>query len=93
MTALDAEELSDLKNRLIPYLEQTSSRHGVDMLFFMLTNIVEESTELIFYGENSASIVERAFHIELEDEHSCQLEEVVSRKKQVIPALVTAVQK
>lgn len=93
VTALDAEELSDLKNRLIPYLEQTSSRHGVDMLFFMLTNIVEESTELIFYGENSASIVERAFHIELEDEHSCQLEEVVSRKKQVIPALVTAVQK
>lgn len=92
VNALDGEELADIKERMAPYLEETFSHHGVSMLFFMLTNIIEEKTELLFYGENVNSIVEKAFHIETDDGNACILEDVVSRKKQVIPALVVALQ-
>ena len=92
VNALDGDELVEIKERLIPYLESTFSNHGVSMLFFMLTNIIEEKTELIFYGENVETVVEKAFSLpnKLDGENSCMLEDVVSRKKQVIPALVVA---
>ncbi len=94
VNALDGDELVEIKERLIPYLESTFSNHGVSMLFFMLTNIIEEKTELIFYGENVETVVEKAFSLpnKLDGENSCMLEDVVSRKKQVIPALVVALQ-
>ncbi len=92
VTGLDGDELQEIKERLVPYLEETFHHHGVSMLFFMLTNIIEEKTELLFYGENVTTVVEKAFHLELDDEKQCVLDDVVSRKKQVIPALVMALQ-
>lgn len=92
VTGLDGDELQEIKERLMPYLEETFHHHGVSMLFFMLTNIIEEKTELLFYGENVTTVVEKAFHLELDDEKQCILDDVVSRKKQVIPALVMALQ-
>ena len=55
----------------------------------MMTNIIDETTELIYYGEGSEEMAEIAFHKKPED-GSFILPGVVSRKKQLIPAMMEA---
>jgi manganese-dependent inorganic pyrophosphatase len=57
----------------------------------MLTSILEESTELIYYGEKAREIAQDAFEVE-GDENSMYLKGIMSRKKQVVPALIEAIQ-
>ena len=63
---------------------------GVDMLFFMLTNIFTEDTELLYYGKDSDKILAKAFKLDEVKDGSILLEDVVSRKKQVIPSIMNA---
>ena len=60
---------------------------GLDMVFFMLTNIVEQSTELLCSGGNARETVMDAFELS-EDTEDIILNGVVSRKKQLIPAIL-----
>jgi len=88
-TFMNAEELKIVGARLSEYLEHDKNRKDVDMLFIMLTNIIEESTTLLFYGEGAKEVAECAMGKKAED-GSLLLEGVVSRKKQLVPALMTA---
>jgi manganese-dependent inorganic pyrophosphatase len=88
---MGSEELENIKQKLLPYLEKAFLEHGVDMIFFMLTNIMEESTELLYRGNNAKEVLESAFHLP-EKEDRILLRGVVSRKKQLIPALMGALQ-
>ena len=64
------------------------------MLFFMLTNILSESTMLLCVGQGAVQLVGEAFHIALEEstgqEGAVALPGVVSRKKQLVPSLMLA---
>lgn len=91
ISSMDAEELKEIKERLLPFMVSEYGRHGVTRVYFMLTNIIEESTELLYYGEGSEDMVKYAFHKEPEN-GTFHLEGVVSRKKQLIPALMEAAQ-
>ncbi len=91
ISSMNPEELSTLKEKLLPFMESECGRHGISQVFFMLTSIMEESTELLHYGENSGQIIEKAFHIQKEAD-TYILRGVVSRKKQLIPALMEAFQ-
>lgn len=62
----------------------------MDMLCFMLTNIVEESTELLCYGKDAADVIEEAFHQKLVNNEAV-LPGVVSRKKQLVPSFMMAI--
>ena len=93
ITSVNADELTEIKKELLPYMEKALGSHGESMLFFMLTDIINESTELLFYGGDSKNVVSEAFHKEpQEGEQSVILPGVVSRKKQLIPALMEAAQ-
>ncbi len=61
------------------------------MVYFMLTNIVEESTELLCYGKQAKERVIEAFDLP-EDTENIHLTGVVSRKKQLIPTFVISLQ-
>ena len=91
INSMHAEELSELKERLLPYLEKAAYKHRLDMVFFMLTNIVEESTELLCYGKRAREQVIEAFDLPT-DTRDIHLEGVVSRKKQLIPTFVISLQ-
>lgn len=91
ISSMDAEELEDIEERLIPFIRNECGRHGIPIIYFMLTNIMEESTDLIYYGEKSEELAATAFHIEPENQ-IYHLPGVVSRKKQLIPALMEAAQ-
>ena len=91
ISSMDSDELIEIKERLIPFMVSECGRHGVSRVFFMLTNIIEESTELLYYGEGSEEMASTAFHMEPKD-GVFDLKGVVSRKKQLIPALMEAAQ-
>ena len=91
ISSMDSDELAEIKERLIPFMVSECGRHGVTRVFFMLTNIIEESTELLYYGEGSEEMARIAFHMEPKD-GVFDLKGVVSRKKQLIPALMEAAQ-
>lgn len=94
ISSLNEEELENLKQRLIPYLKKAHAEHGVDMMFFMLTNILTETTQLLCEGSGAENLIAGAFHV---DERQAErgsgvveLPGVVSRKKQLIPAIMMA---
>ncbi len=91
ITAMTDEELEEIKAVLLPYMEESLQKYGVEMLFFMLTNILEESTNLIFVGEKAKDTIRSAFGKE-PGENSVILEGVVSRKKQLIPPMMAIFQ-
>lgn len=95
ISSLNADELADLKERMQAYLKDAHAEHKVDMLFFMLTNILTESTELLCEGNGAENLIRAAFHLDTEDGATpvgsrIELPGVVSRKKQLIPAIMIA---
>ncbi len=97
ISSLNGQELLKLKDRMIPFMKELRAAHGVNMIFFMLTNILTESTTLLCDGPNSVEAVREAFHQDSEDEVTpaggiVELPGVVSRKKQLIPTILTVLQ-
>lgn len=91
INSMHAEELEEIKEIIQPYLDRAALRQKLDMVFFMLTNIVEESTELLCYGKGAKEQVIEAFDLPA-DVEEIRLKGVVSRKKQLIPTFVVSLQ-
>lgn len=99
ITSLNGGELDKLKGRMEAFMEKALENNGLDMIFFMLTNILTETTDLICEGQGALQLAGKAFHqdIELLEEEGLKepvlrLPGVVSRKKQLIPELMLAEQ-
>lgn len=97
ISSLNADELTKLRERMLPYLKNAHKEHGVDMMFFMLTNILTESTQLLCEGTGAETLILNAFRLDSEEMDSAPEEDsivelpgVVSRKKQLIPAIMVA---
>ena len=91
VNSMSAEELKEIKEKVLPHLEKARKNHSLNMIFFMLTNIITESSELLCTGPEAREKAISAFDLrtEMDDLH---LKGVVSRKKQLVPALVEALQ-
>ena len=99
ITSLNAVELKDLKKRMSEYTEKEREQHEIDMMFFMLTNILTESTDLICTGQGAEQLITTAVHVRDEDVENVsaqtgivKLPGVVSRKKQLAPQIMMALQ-
>ncbi len=91
INSMNSIELKEIQEKLVPYLEEVFPSLGVSMAFVMLTNIVKESTELLCFGEKSKEVVKEAFQLH-GDMNRIILKGLVSRKKQLIPSLVSVLQ-
>ncbi len=80
------------KRMMQPHLEQVLSREDVDEIFYLVTNIVTQSSEVLYAGPRSAELLERSFGHTVKPGEPLLLEGVVSRKKQFIPALINTLQ-
>lgn len=87
INSLDAEEQADIREKLIVYLDKAYNEHGLDIIYFMLTNIIAESTEVVAKGMEAKEILEEAFDVKMTD-GTAVLQGVVSRKKQFVPSLM-----
>ena len=68
-------------------LPEMPARSGVDMVFYMATSVPQQGSKLLFAGQDSADIVQQAFGTAPEEDGSVWLSGIVSRKKQLIPAI------
>ena len=95
ISSLNEDELTELSSKLLPYIKKIYDESSEDMMFFMLTNILEESTKLLCVGNKAAAMATGAFTADIasgESEDIVRLSGVVSRKKQLVPALSVAAQ-
>lgn len=92
ISSMDEDDLKMIREKLTPVLKTESEKQRVPKVYFMLTNILEESTELIYYGQDSEQLIAVAFSMEPEN-GAFRLPGVVSRKKQLIPAMMKAAQR
>lgn len=81
------EDMKELGLRIFAYMESEYSSANIDMMGLLITDVSSESSELLFLGDNSKSIVESAFG-KVADKNKVFLEGVVSRKKQIVPQLL-----
>lgn len=91
LSAMTQEELEQVRDKLLPYLRDVLVERKIGMVFVMLTNIIEETTYLICAGEKADDLVEKAYHVHKEGDYHV-LKGVVSRKKQLIPMFMSAMQ-
>lgn len=91
VNSMSGEELTELKKIVEPHLEKARHTHGLNMIFFMLTNILTESSELLCCGPEAREKILGAYDLP-EDTDTIMLKGVVSRKKQLVPTLVGALQ-
>ena len=91
LSAMTQEELEQVRDKLLPYLRDVLVERKIEMVFVMLTNIIEETTYLICAGEKADDLVEKAYHVHKEGDYHV-LKGVVSRKKQLIPMFMSAKQ-
>ena len=90
ITSFNSDILDNIGKRISAYMENVYDSKEVDMLFFMLTNIFTENTVLLYYGKDADILLAKAFKLDEVSGGSIKLEGVVSRKKQVIPILMSA---
>ena len=91
LSAMSKEELDTVRGKLKDFLPGVLEKHKLDLVFVMLTDILEESTILMSAGEAADGIISRSFSAARED-GGYLLKGVVSRKKQLIPALMATMQ-
>lgn len=91
VNSMSATELGEIKKKVESYLDTARSNHGLNMIYLMLTNIVTESTELLCAGDSAREQIIAAYDMPLNDD-ALILKGVVSRKKQLLPTLVGALQ-
>ncbi len=90
ISAMSREELDKVKERVLPYQSVIMEERKLNMVFIMLTDILNESSELICLGKGADEAVVKAFYKQkLNDGY--RLRGVVSRKKQLIPELLDAI--
>lgn len=93
ISSMSKEGLKAAKDKLVPEMDRFLSEQNCDMMFFMLTNIMTESSEIIFCGRDALRTMKLAFvdTRSKADEESFECPGVVSRKKQMIPRLMNAI--
>jgi len=92
ITSMSKEELAAICDMMTEHLPKVLEAHNLNMIYFMLTDILAESTELLCVGTGARGIALSAFDLP-DNAKSLILKGVVSRKKQLIPVLVETMQR
>lgn len=92
ISTMDSNEAALIRDRLQPEMEDLRERDQTDLMFFMITNILQESSDVLFAGPNAEIILETGFNVTSKDHVCVHLPGVVSRKKQMLPTITDALQ-
>ena len=85
ITTLDSADMLKRENEFLEEMEKMRASKGYDLVLLMLTDVLREGTELLFAGDQD--IVRQAFSMNRLEGSHVFLKGIVSRKKQVVPAL------
>ncbi len=90
VSAVTDNLLSQVKSEIAPAMKQAMQDKRLDLVFVMLTNIMDQRTRLIHIGDINMDYVKDSFPDSTLDGDVLVLNDVVSRKKQLIPGLMEA---
>ncbi len=91
LSVMDVEEVMEMKAELLESMNALCETEHFDMCLLMITDILKESTELLYAG-SPKTLIGQAFMKDASGD-SIYLPGVMSRKKQIIPPLTDAVQR
>lgn len=91
ISSVNQRELDKVAKMMQSYVPTILSAMPIQMSYVMLTNIHEQSSKLLAFGPDAVTYASEALGVEAQG-NVCVLPGVVSRKKQVIPALVNVLQ-
>lgn len=91
VNTMDREKISEIKEELLELMKRLCEDSGYNLLMLLVTDILNQASEILFVG-GEKELISKAFNVNT-GENSIFLPGVVSRKKQVIPAISTAVDK
>uniref|UniRef100_UPI003FEE18C8 putative manganese-dependent inorganic diphosphatase n=1 Tax=Faecalibacterium prausnitzii TaxID=853 RepID=UPI003FEE18C8 len=86
------KNLKAAQKLLTPYLPEACGKQNVEDLYMLLTDVPKEESVVICTGRHADEMLRSGFEKEPEEDSSWVLPGVVSRKKQFIPALMSAYQ-
>ena len=86
------KNLKAAQQLLAPYLPEACGKQNVEDLYMLLTDVPKEESVVICTGRHADEMLRSGFEKEPEEDGSWVLPGVVSRKKQFIPALMSAYQ-
>ena len=91
VSSISKPQLDSIKSEMIEHMNLVLATSNMNAVYVMLTDILNESTELLYVGSDAERIVSAAFGKEAEN-GSFLLSGVVSRKKQLIPPIMESLQ-
>ena len=89
VNTMDIEGFMPLKDDMLKYMETKANEANLNIVLLLLTDILNEGSQILVVGDKP-EIIEKAFKIELKD-NTAFLPGVLSRKKQVVPPITTAI--
>ncbi len=85
IATMDSEQMIHRGDELLDAMKKLQQEKHYDMTLLMVTDVLRSGTQLFFLGDGE--ILRQAFALQDIGEHSVFLKGVVSRKKQMVPAL------
>ena len=85
ISCLDTDKVLQRLPEILPAMEKLKSARMYDMVLLMLTDVLRCGTELIFLGDED--VIRMAFDTQPLADNHVFLPKVLSRKKQIVPAL------
>ena len=85
VNSMDIEGFLPYKKDMLDYMNKFAEDNNLEFTLLLLTDIINANSE-IFVGGPRPELVEKAFNVQLTDRQGT-LEGVISRKKQVVPAI------
>ena len=85
ITVMDVSPLLARQEELLSEMERIQKEHGYDMVLLMITDVLREGTELLYLGD--WEVIRQAFNLTGVLDNPVFLPGLVSRKKQMVPAL------
>jgi manganese-dependent inorganic pyrophosphatase len=90
VTTMDIDGFASMKSEMLDYMNKKVKDEGFNFLLLLLTDILKGGSQIFATGPNK-EIVSTAFNVTLVDD-SAYAPGLLSRKKQVIPPLTTAIE-
>lgn len=85
VNSMDIEGFMPYKEEMLAYMNKFAAENNLEFTLLLLTDIINANSE-IFVGGPRPELVEKAFNVKLVDRQGT-LNGVISRKKQVVPAI------
>ena len=91
INTMSQTEIDNIRGKIENYIDRVVNDGNVNMVFLLMTNIMTESSEVVFAGKSAGSVIANAFNVTVNGKTAI-LEKIVSRKKQFFPAIMETLQ-